>query len=136
MYFLYVKCISCFHSSFVDFFHVCNVLYNSLEFILSMLRLLFQTFIKFLLKLHGIHIAGAPCDGLFSLILQPPTKDLLIGRSTLPLFATPFHSFPYASVPYTGFRLHFQWSLAPIIPPCISPQYTLSQSGSWPPDYP
>ena len=32
---------------FVDCFHVSNLVYNSLEFIHAMLRLLFQTFIKF-----------------------------------------------------------------------------------------
>ena len=103
-----------------------------------MLRLFFQTFTKFLLKLHGIHLAGAPCDGIFSLVLRLPVKYLMIGRSaaTLPLFSTPCHSFPYASVPYAGFRLHFQWSLTSIIPPYISPWYTLSHSGSWPLDYP
>ena len=53
---------------FVDFFHFCNLVYNSLEFIPAMLLLLFQKFIKFLLNLHGIHLAGALRDGLFSLI--------------------------------------------------------------------
>ena len=36
-----------FSFQFVDCFHFCNLVYNSWEFILAMLRLLFHTFIKF-----------------------------------------------------------------------------------------
>ena len=104
-----------------------------------MLSMLFQTFINCSSKVVWNSSHWCSTWWVFlSLILQPPAKYLLIGRSadTLPLFATPCHSFPYASVPYAGFRLHFQWSLTSIIPPYISPWYTLSHSGSWTLDYP
>ena len=75
----------------VDCFHVYNLVYNSYEFILVMLRLLFQTFINCSSKFawNSSHRCSTRWDVL-SLVLQLPTKNLLIGRSaaTLPLFET------------------------------------------------
>ena len=60
---------SYFHSILFIAFHVYNIGYNGSEFILVMLRLLFQELTMVLLKLHGIHLADAPCDGLSLLVL-------------------------------------------------------------------
>ena len=113
---------------FVDCFHVYNLVYNSLEFILAMFFLLFQTLSKFLLKLRGIHLASAPQDGLFSLIFQTPTKYLMIAISMaiLPLSATSRHSFPLAKCSLLRFLTPFPMDPCHDNPTCISCHSTLS----------
>ena len=61
--------LSCLHSILFIAFHACDIGYSGSEFILVMLRLLFQELTMVLLKLHGIHLADAPCDGLSLLVL-------------------------------------------------------------------
>ena len=89
--FFYVQCVPCFHSILLVAFHVCNLGYSSWEFILVVLRLLFQKFINCSSKVawNSSHWCSMRWTVL-SLILQLLAKNLLIGISmaTLPLFAT------------------------------------------------
>ena len=59
----------CFYSILFIAFHASDIGYSGSEFILVMLRLLFQALKMVLLKLHGIHLVDAPCNGLSLLVL-------------------------------------------------------------------
>ena len=67
-YFLYVKCTSCFQSSLlISFMSVteCITVWNSY---MLWFACFFKHLSSFLLKSGGIHLSGAPCDGMFSLV--------------------------------------------------------------------
>ena len=117
---------------FVDFFHVRNLVYNSLEFIHAMLRLLFQTFIKFSSKVA--RNSSSWCSAQWDVLSHPlTTREIALDCNIdgyLASICNPKPFFPSCKCSLLRFSTPLPMVPCPDNPTCISRHSTLSLSRS------